>query len=291
MFVVAAIAGSVAGFYGGWADTVVSRLTDVFLGFPFLLGAIIILTVFSQRTVWTISGVLALFAWPTGARLVRSTVLTARQADYVVAARALGARDSRLLFRHVLPNAITPLLVLCTLLVGGIIAAEAGADVPRGGSAAPGDLLGAAALDLPGLPGAAPAPACCSRRRCSASRCSASSCSATRCRTPSTRTAGDAAPRGRRPAGRVPQPDGGRCGRSTGCPTPSSRARPWRWWASRARGKSVDRAGVMGILDTPPGGIAGGADPLPRRDLLEVSERAAARGPRPARSRWSSRTR
>jgi oligopeptide transport system permease protein len=125
MFVAAAIFGSIAGYYGGWPDTVVSRLTDVFLGFPFLLGAIIILTVFSQRTVWTISAVLALFAWPTGARLVRSTVLTAKQADYVVAARALGARESRLLFRHVLPNAITPLLVLCTLLVGGIIAAEA----------------------------------------------------------------------------------------------------------------------------------------------------------------------
>jgi oligopeptide transport system permease protein len=123
-FVIAAVVGSIAGFYGRWADSIVSRLIDVFLGFPFLLGAIIFLTVVNNRTVLTISLVLAVFSWPTGARLVRSTVLSAKEADYVLAARALGARDSRVLFRHVLPNAVTPLLVLSTLLIGGIIAAE-----------------------------------------------------------------------------------------------------------------------------------------------------------------------
>jgi oligopeptide transport system permease protein len=125
MFVIAALVGSVAGYYQGVTDALVSRVIDVFLGFPFLLGAIIILTVFSQRTIWTVSAVLALFSWPTGARLVRSSVLSARNSEYVVAAKALGARDARILFRHVLPNSIAPLFVVSTLLIGGIIAAEA----------------------------------------------------------------------------------------------------------------------------------------------------------------------
>jgi oligopeptide transport system permease protein len=125
IFVVSIILGSIAGFYGGLIDTLVSRLIDVFFGFPFILGAIIVLISFPSRNVWTVAGVLALFSWPTGTRLMRSSVLGLRDADFVVASRALGASNRRLIVRHVIPNAIAPLLVLATLTVGTIIAAEA----------------------------------------------------------------------------------------------------------------------------------------------------------------------
>ncbi len=124
-FSVASLFGVVAGYHGRWVDGVVSRLMDVFFGFPFILGAIIVLTAFRHRSVWTVALVLALFSWPTGTRLMRSSVLAVRGSDYVLAARALGARPGRIMLRHVFPNAVAPLLVLSTLLVGGIIAAEA----------------------------------------------------------------------------------------------------------------------------------------------------------------------
>lgn len=124
-FVVAAVLGMLAGYHGGFVDSSVSRLMDVFFGFPFILGGIIILTAFPHRTVWTIALVLALFSWPTGTRLMRSSALSLREADYVLAARALGASSTRIMIRHVFPNAVAPLLVLSTLAVGGIIAAEA----------------------------------------------------------------------------------------------------------------------------------------------------------------------
>jgi oligopeptide transport system permease protein len=124
-FVVSAVLGIVAGYHGGIVDALVSRVMDVFFGFPFILGGIIILTAFPDRKVWTIALVLALFSWPTGTRLMRSSALALRDADYVLAARALGASSPRIMLRHVFPNAVAPLLVLSTLAVGGIIAAEA----------------------------------------------------------------------------------------------------------------------------------------------------------------------
>lgn len=124
-FVVAAALGVVAGYNGRWIDGIVSRVMEVFFGFPFILGAIIILTAFPGRSVWTMALVLALFSWPTGTRLMRSSVLGVRGLDYILAARALGARPGRMMLRHVFPNAVAPLLVFSTLLVGGIIAAEA----------------------------------------------------------------------------------------------------------------------------------------------------------------------
>lgn len=124
-FTAASLLGLLAGYQGGLVDGLVSRVMDVFFGFPFILGAIIILTAFPHRSVYTMALVLALFSWPTGTRLMRSSVLSVRTSDYVLAARALGARPVRIMVRHVFPNAVAPLLVLSTLLVGGIIAAEA----------------------------------------------------------------------------------------------------------------------------------------------------------------------
>lgn len=123
--VIATIVGSLAGYFGGAVDAILSRLTDVMLGFPFIVGAIVILSAFPDRTPLLVAGVLTAFAWAGLTRIMRSSVIAAKDMDYVQAARALGATNARILTRHILPNAVTPLLVLATIGVGGIIGAEA----------------------------------------------------------------------------------------------------------------------------------------------------------------------
>lgn len=122
--VVALVIGTLAGYYGGVLDRVVARLTDVFLGFPFLLGAVVVLTSVGTRSAVTVALVLALFSWPTMARLVRGSVRTVRDAPYVEAARAMGLPDRRIIARYVLPNALGPVLAVATTMVGGVIVAE-----------------------------------------------------------------------------------------------------------------------------------------------------------------------
>ena len=121
---VAVVLGTLAGLRGGIADRVVSRLTDVFLGFPFLLGAIVVLNSFGERSVFSVSIALALFSWPAMARLVRSSVRSVREAEFVQAARAMGFGTWRVVSRHVLPNAIGPVLAIATITVGQVIVAE-----------------------------------------------------------------------------------------------------------------------------------------------------------------------
>lgn len=123
--VIAITLGCLSGFYGRVIDAVVSRLTDVFFGFPFILGALVVLTSVDSRSVLTVSMVLALFAWPTLTRLMRSTVLSVKEMDYVTAARGLGATDWRLIRRHIIPNAVAPVIVIATINVGSVIVAEA----------------------------------------------------------------------------------------------------------------------------------------------------------------------
>jgi oligopeptide transport system permease protein len=125
VFVLGIVFGAFAGFYGGWVDAVLSRLTDVMFGFPFLVGAIVILTAFPSRNAYTISFVLIVFGWAGITRIMRSSVFAAKSMDYVQAARALGASNGRIIFRHILPNAITPVLVIATVGVGAVIGAEA----------------------------------------------------------------------------------------------------------------------------------------------------------------------
>jgi ABC-type dipeptide/oligopeptide/nickel transport system permease subunit len=119
------VLGMMAAFYGGWTDTIISRLVDIFLGVPFLLGAVVFLTVLKIRNVWTVALVLILLGWTTIARIMRGGVLSAKTQDYVQAARALGGSNSRLMFRHILPNAIAPVVVYSTILLGSFVAVEA----------------------------------------------------------------------------------------------------------------------------------------------------------------------
>ena len=95
VFIVGGALGALAGFYGGWIDAVVSRITDVFFGLPLLLAAIVLTGVLHHRRVWTVIVILAVFGWPQIARIARGAVLEARASDYVLAAKALGLRTSR----------------------------------------------------------------------------------------------------------------------------------------------------------------------------------------------------
>ncbi len=125
--------GIVAGYRGGWVDAVVSRVAEVFAGVPFVLGAIVILFTFngpgSRNGEWAIMGIVILslmvLTWPVSMRIMRSSVLSTRNADYIVAARAMGAGPGRIIFRHLVPNCLAPLLVYATILIGAFIGAEA----------------------------------------------------------------------------------------------------------------------------------------------------------------------
>jgi oligopeptide transport system permease protein len=117
--------GAVAGFYGGWVDGVVSRFVDVFFGIPLLLAAIVLMQVMHHRTVWTVIAILAVFGWPQVARIARGSVVEVRGAEYVLAAKAMGLGRFRILLRHVVPNAIGPVIVVATIALGAFIVTEA----------------------------------------------------------------------------------------------------------------------------------------------------------------------
>jgi peptide/nickel transport system permease protein/oligopeptide transport system permease protein len=117
--------GLLAGFYGGWVDTLISRVIDIFLSLPFLLGALVFLTVVKRQNVLTISMVLIILGWTTIARVMRGNVIASKNLDYVAAARSLGAGNARLMFRHILPNAVAPVVVLATIALGSFVSAEA----------------------------------------------------------------------------------------------------------------------------------------------------------------------
>lgn len=118
------VVGAVAGYFGKAWDAVLMRFVDAFLAFPVLIGAILFVTVF-QRGLWQIILAIALFSWATAARLLRASVLSARSADYVEAARAIGASRWRILTRHILPNSLTPVLIYGAVSVPGAMIAQA----------------------------------------------------------------------------------------------------------------------------------------------------------------------
>ncbi|QXJ26313.1 ABC transporter permease [Actinomadura graeca] len=120
--------GMLAGYYGGLLDAVIARLTDVFFGLPFVLGATVILVAFPGHGVGAMTLVLVLLGWTTMIRIMRGQVISVRDADYVQAARLLGASDARIMARHILPNTLAPVLVVATLNVGNVIAGEATLD-------------------------------------------------------------------------------------------------------------------------------------------------------------------
>ncbi|RBY95978.1 ABC transporter permease [Blastococcus sp. TF02-8] len=133
VLVLGVIMGAIAGFYGGATDSILSRIADIFYALPLILGALVLLRVgpstdipiLNTRGPGAVALALALFGWMTAMRLVRSQVIAVKSSDYVAAARAMGASDMRILVRHILPNAVAPVLVYTTITIGVLIAAEA----------------------------------------------------------------------------------------------------------------------------------------------------------------------
>ncbi|CDJ99334.1 Binding-protein-dependent transport systems inner membrane component [Microbacterium sp. C448] len=124
--VVGLVFGALAGFYGGWLDSVLSRIGDIFFAIPYILAAIVVMSVFSQnRTVFTLAFAIGGFAWAATARIVRAEILRVRQADFVMASRALGQSRIKTLISHVVPNALPPVLVVATISLAAAIVAEA----------------------------------------------------------------------------------------------------------------------------------------------------------------------
>lgn len=117
--------GLVSGFYGGWLDEVAMRVTDIFLAFPDLVMALVVATALGTSIESAIIGI-AIVRWTSYARLMRSSVLAQKNKDYMLAGRALGAHPIRLIFRHILPNSYSPVLVQATLDFGLAILLAAG---------------------------------------------------------------------------------------------------------------------------------------------------------------------
>jgi peptide/nickel transport system permease protein len=117
--------GAVSGYYGGWPDMIIQRIADIFLSFPSFLLALLLVALMGVgvRNVILSVGILAI---PSFIRLVRGSVLVIREQEYVVAARALGARDRRIIFNHILPNAMTPVIINASLNLGYALTTAAG---------------------------------------------------------------------------------------------------------------------------------------------------------------------
>jgi peptide/nickel transport system permease protein len=123
--VVGTLVGLAAGYYGGWFDLVAMRVVDVFLGFPPIVLAMALVAGLGPG-VLNLTLALAAVFWTEYARVVRSLTLSQREAEYVVAARALGASGRRILIREILPNVLGPIIVLATLGLGTAVIAESG---------------------------------------------------------------------------------------------------------------------------------------------------------------------
>jgi peptide/nickel transport system permease protein len=120
---VGTLMGSLAGYYGRALDNLIMRVTDVAFSIP-SLPLLIILSAYAKSAIPVMILVIGLLSWMSTARIVRATVLSIRERDFTLAARAVGARDARILARHILPNALAPIIVGATLGVGGAIIAE-----------------------------------------------------------------------------------------------------------------------------------------------------------------------
>jgi ABC-type dipeptide/oligopeptide/nickel transport system permease subunit len=117
--------GAIAGYYGGWVDNILMRITDLVLTLPALAVLLTAAALLGSGSQWRVSLILTLFFWTNLARVVRGVFLSLREKEYVEAAKAAGARDGRIMFRHILPNTLGPIIVNGTLSVALAILTEA----------------------------------------------------------------------------------------------------------------------------------------------------------------------
>lgn len=126
MVVLGVVFGAFAGFYGGWLDAVLSRVGDIFFSIPYILAAVLVMSMLSQhRNVFVLALAIGAFAWPSTARVLRSEIMRVKQSDFVTSATAVGLSRFRILLRHVLPNSIAPVVVITTISLASAIVAEA----------------------------------------------------------------------------------------------------------------------------------------------------------------------
>lgn len=118
------LVGAVAGYVGGWVDNLIMRISDVFLAFPSLVLAITMVAVFGA-SLWNVMIALGLTAWVGYARVIRGSFLSLKEQPFVEASRAVGASPARIIFRHMIPNALAPIIVIATLGMGYMIVGEA----------------------------------------------------------------------------------------------------------------------------------------------------------------------
>lgn len=123
-FLIGTILGSISAYYGGWVDNIIMRIVDVFMTLPFILAALImaavLIPVIGRGTLPAVLALIA-FGWMSYARIIRGDILSVKERDYVLAARVVGVKDSRILFKHILPNAVFPTLIYASLDIGNIV--------------------------------------------------------------------------------------------------------------------------------------------------------------------------
>lgn len=119
------VMGALAGYIGGWFDEIISRITDIFFAVPLILGAIVVATRLGEMNLWTVIAVLSVFGWTNVARIMRGSVISTKSQDFVISSTALGASRLSVLVKHVIPNAIAPVIVTATVNLGVFIVAEA----------------------------------------------------------------------------------------------------------------------------------------------------------------------
>lgn len=274
--------GGLAGFFGGASDAILSRVTDIFFAIPVVLGGLVLLSVVTSNTVWPVIGFMVLLGWPQISRIARGAVITAKQHDYVQAARALGASNSRMMLRHVAPNAVAPVIVVATIALGTYIALEATLSY-LGVGLKPPRSAGASTSRPPRRTSATP-------RTCSSGRparwrspCSRSSCSATRCATPSIPSCAEESAAMLLEVRDLHVEFHTRDGVAkavNGVNYSVSEGETLAVLGESGSGKSVTAQAIMGILDMPPGKISGGEILFKDRDLLKLKkeERRKIRG-------------
>jgi len=117
--------GSLAGYYGGWVDSVIMRFADIILSFPSLIIIITVVSILGP-SIYNVMLVIGLLGWPPMARILRGLFLSLRERDFIIASRTVGAPNSRIIFRHLLPNALAPVIVAATFGIANAILLEAG---------------------------------------------------------------------------------------------------------------------------------------------------------------------
>lgn len=129
--IIGALIGGIAGFYGGWVDNLLMRIDEIFMSFPFLplaitISAVIGTSVEPQQKMYIVMFIIGLLSWPGLARMIRGQILSLREQEFIQAARALGIRDSRIIWKHLIPNTVGYIIVSATIGMAGAIMSEAG---------------------------------------------------------------------------------------------------------------------------------------------------------------------